>query len=228
MKYRAISSAGRASALHAECRQFEPVIAHQHHYKSVGVVMRSITDAVKSEDKWIELLEEIGRPISVFKAGHTVDVNDTMQIVSYQLKYDPGTNLGSATDILHPGEMLRLGIFEGKYLNDCIGELPKEWFKDAYENGSLSITKPNKNVNYFKGYQSRRPLCEWKANGWIKDHDPRGWYQWWCRYWLGRRISGYDEWQLGRRKSFVARHSAACQNHHYRRRQGLLQWGKLT
>jgi len=72
---------------------------------------------------------------------------------------------------LTPGEMLEMGVFEGKYCNDCREELPSEW----YMNARLSdVADPA--LNYF-GVKSRQPLSVWRQNGWIVGPDPRGWFQ---------------------------------------------------
>ncbi|MER2520754.1 MAG: hypothetical protein ABTQ34_08725 [Bdellovibrionales bacterium] len=124
-----------------------------------------------------------------------------------------------------PQEMLALGIFEGKYCNDCQNEFPANWFEHA----KISAT-PDPSMNYFK-IKSRLPLSQWQRKGWIFGPDPRGWFQWYCRYYLGRRIEDIDALQIKRWKAF-ARHSAQiranCMPHALncrpRQRQALLQW----
>jgi hypothetical protein len=39
----------------------------------------------------------------------------------------------------------------------------------------------DKSLNYF-GVDASQPLAEWKRKGWIHPDDPRGWFQWYCRY----------------------------------------------
>ena len=124
-----------------------------------------------------------------------------------------------------PAEMLKLGVFEGKYCNDCRDEFPAAWYRSA----RLS-DEPDASVNCF-GIKSRQPLSVWRQKGWIIDPDPRGWFQWYCRYYLGRRIPDVDARQIARWKSF-ARHAgqirANCEPHDLgcrpRQRQALLQW----
>lgn len=124
-----------------------------------------------------------------------------------------------------PQKMLELGIFEGKYCNDSQNEFPKEWFKKAKIS---EVADPS--FNYF-GIKSRQPLSIWRKKGWIIDPDPRGWFQWYCRYWLGRRIPKVDAVQIRRWRAF-ARHAAQvrinCLKHclacRPRQRQALLQW----
>lgn len=127
-----------------------------------------------------------------------------------------------------PKEMLALGVFEGKYLNDDTTEYPADWFKGAKTAGVDG--EPDITLNKY-GVKSRQSLKEWKAKGWIKPQDPKGWFQWYCRYYEGRRSSD-DARQIGRWRSFVARHQgqivANCKlsddKCRPRQRQGLLQW----
>ena len=127
---------------------------------------------------------------------------------------------------LSPAEMLELGVFEGKYLTDCLNEFPKRWFEKA----KMSFSVPDVSLNCF-GVKSRMGLSEWRAKGWIIEPDPRGWFQWYCRYYSGRRIPGVDEIQIKRWKAFK-RHKAQVERNcmpadatcRPRQRQALLQW----
>ena len=145
---------------------------------------------------------------------------------SYELSAAPGR--GFAEDFrpaFTPAEMLRLGVFEGKYCNDCRGEFPASWYAKA----RLSEV-PDPSLNCF-GVKSRQPLQVWRDKGWIIGPDPRGWFQWYCRYYLGRRLPKVDARQIARWKGF-ARHAgqirANCEPHDLdcrpRQRQALLQW----
>ncbi len=124
-----------------------------------------------------------------------------------------------------PSEMLAMGVFEGKYLNDCRKEFPQAWFSSA----KIS-EKPDVGLNYF-GVKSRQPLSVWKEKGWIIGPDVRGWFQWYCRYYLGRRIPEIDSVQVKRWRSF-SRHAgqirANCEPGNIlcrpKQRQALLQW----
>jgi hypothetical protein len=131
-----------------------------------------------------------------------------------------------------PQEMLELGVFEGKYLNDCVLEFPKEWFIKAIQAGTLSPESPDIQCNYF-GIKSRQSLTKWRENGWIpqteNDPDNRGWFQWYCRYWIGRRIPGLDEIQIARWRAFKRHYGQVKKNCHDlscrpKQRQALLQW----
>lgn len=163
-----------------------------------------------------------------YKIGAIVQVNDTMQTgYSYKIAAPAGENFREDfTPHFSPAKMLELGIFEGKYCNDCRDEFPADWFATA-KLGDV----PDAALNYFK-IKSRQPLSVWKQKGWIIGPDPRGWFQWYCRYWMGRRIDdGVDDMQIKRWRAF-ARHAAqvrkncpegwlACRP---RQRQALLQW----
>ena len=121
--------------------------------------------------------------------------------------------------------MLEWGVFEGKYCNDCMAEFPEQWFVNA----KISEV-PDPSVNYFE-IKSRQSLSVWRSKGWIIGPDPRGWFQWYCRYFLGRRISEIDILQIKRWRSF-RRHQAQVMNNcdqgdwscRPRQRQALLQW----
>lgn len=127
-----------------------------------------------------------------------------------------------------PEEMLQEGVFEGKYINAMKG-IPAAWKKLPKVVGPDD--PPDASLNKY-GIKSRQPLSAWKQNGWIKT-DKEGWFGWYIRYYLGRRLGGEDDWQIGRWKSFVSRHmgqlQAGCSlsdvNCHSKQRQGLLQWG---
>jgi hypothetical protein len=127
---------------------------------------------------------------------------------------------------LTPKEMLELGVFGGLYMTDCKNEFPKSWFKNAKLS---SDGKCHKELNYFE-ISASQPLSIWKAKGWIHTDDPRGWFQWYCRYYMGRRHTD-DERQIKRWKA-MTRHSAQVAYYcmqgdiHCRRkqRQALLHW----
>lgn len=129
---------------------------------------------------------------------------------------------------LAPYEMLSLGVFGGKYMTDCVDEFPSGWFESA----KLSPRKRDCDLNYFKVCASQS-LSVWRKKGWInEEHDPRGWFQWYCRYYMGRRLPEEDERQIKRWKAF-RRHAAQvrknCMEGDYscrpRQRQALLHWG---
>ena len=127
---------------------------------------------------------------------------------------------------LTPQEMLELGVFGGLYFSDRPEEFPKTWFKKA----ALSIDgKPHRELNYY-GVNASQSLSIWKSKGWIHKDDPRGWFQWYCRYYLGRRHED-DERQIKRWKA-ITRHAsqiahncrAGDQHCRPRQRQAILHW----
>jgi hypothetical protein len=126
---------------------------------------------------------------------------------------------------LSPGEMLELGIFGGKYMTDCRNEFPGSWFIRA----KLCSERHDLNSNFF-GVNTSQPLSVWSKKGWIHPDDPRGWFQWYCRYYMGRRHED-DERQIRKWKA-IKRHIAQIQNNCVRgelscrrkQRQAVLHW----
>ena len=126
---------------------------------------------------------------------------------------------------LSPKKMLELGVFGGSYFSRKINEYPKSWFVKA----KLS-KKFNVNLNRFK-VKSGLSRKEWLNKGWIFKEDPLGWFQWYCRFSLGRRISHIDEIQIKRWKNFT-RHVKAIEKNcdsgdltcRRKQRQAILQW----
>lgn len=185
------------------------------------------------------------RPLCWFRPGRRVAASDRMQRCRYTLECPPGRGFARGfRPQVAPARMLRMGVFEGKYLNDCVLELPREWTAAALRAGRLRPAAPDPAANHF-GVKSRLSLRAWRERGWIPaapgDPDVRGWFQWYCRYWLGRRDPRVDAVQIGRWRAF-ARHRgqilaayrregrarprtrAEKRAHRARQRQALLQW----
>jgi len=126
---------------------------------------------------------------------------------------------------LTPKQMLRLGVFGGKYMTDCRAEFPADWFRNA----RLCAERHDPKLNFF-GANASQPLAEWRRKGWIYREDPRGWFQWYCRYYMGRRCPD-DERQIGRWRA-IRRHLSQIERHcmrgdwdcRPRQRQALLHW----
>jgi hypothetical protein len=158
----------------------------------------------------------------------TIVVNDRMQTgYRYKLTAPAGRDFDPEfKPELTPKEMLELGVFGGKYMTDTRNEFPASWFTKA----RLSPSKRDPKLNYF-GIDASQPLSVWRQKGWIHDHDPRGWFQWYCRYYMGRRIPGEDGRQIGRWKA-MRRHIAQIRHNcdrgdfscRPRQRQALLHW----
>lgn len=201
------------------------------------------------------------RPLSYYRPGRKIVARDRMarlvglpEQYTYTLTEPPGRNFAPGFRPRYtPAQMLAMGVFEGRYLNDCTGEFPREWFEGALRRDKLRPGGADPSVNEF-GVKSRKSLQYWRAQGWIphadaptrgpgRDRDARGWFQWYCRYWLGRRVPELDAVQIRRWKSYGARHRGQIEasyralprgaapatradkrQHRARQRQGLLQW----
>jgi hypothetical protein len=158
----------------------------------------------------------------------TIHVKDRMQQgYSYELVAAEGEEFGEGFEPeLTPKEMLALGVFGGKYMTDTQGEFPKDWFDEA----KLSPKRRDPMLNFFK-VDASQPLSVWREKGWIFADDPRGWFQWYCRYYLGRRIEAEDKRQIGRWRA-MRRHIGQIRQNCERgdifcrpkQRQALLHW----
>ena len=156
-----------------------------------------------------------------------VVVNDRMQkCYVYYRTESVGHNFAPGfAPQLTPKEMLRLGVFGGKYIGDCRGEFPASWFAHA----RLCAERHDARLNYF-GVNASQSLAEWRRKGWIHPQDPRGWFQWYCRYYMGRRTR--DDARQIRRWRGIARHVAAIRKHcepgdldcRRKQRQAVLHW----
>lgn len=155
-------------------------------------------------------------------------VHDLMQRgYTYELTEPEGRNFDPEfTPELTPKEMLEAGVFGGKYMTDCAKEFPKHWFLHA----KLCHEKHDASLNFFK-VNASQPLSVWRKKGWIYHEDPRGWFQWYCRYYMGRRIPEEDKRQIKRWKA-IRRHIAQLRKNCTRgdwscrpvQRQALLHW----
>ena len=155
-------------------------------------------------------------------------VNDRMQKNYVYFRTEPpgGNFHPDFRPELTPRQMLAMGVFGGKYMTDCRREFPASWFAKA----KLSPGRRDPRLNFFN-VDASQPLAEWRRKGWIHSEDPRGWFQWYCRYYRGRRLPGEDERQIGRWKA-MRRHIAQLHRHcepgdlfcRSRQRQALLQW----
>lgn len=132
---------------------------------------------------------------------------------------------------LTPADMLTLGVFGGKYMRDCRAEFPDAWFVHA----KLAVgEKRDRTLNYF-GVDASQSLAVWQSKGWIYPDDPRGWFQWYCRYFMGRRLPDEDARQI-RRWKMMRRHLAQIAHNcrtgdiscRPRQRQALLHWAYDT
>jgi hypothetical protein len=159
--------------------------------------------------------------------GRWIEVNDLMQQgYAYRLTEPTGKHLDpDFRPGLTPKRMLALGVFGGKYMTDCAAEYPEDWFEKA----KLCPERHAAELNFF-GVNASQPLSVWRAKGWIYDDDPRGWFQWYCRYYLGRRCPD-DERQI-RRWRAIRRHVSQIEKNCHpgdlscrrKQRQAVLHW----
>jgi hypothetical protein len=160
--------------------------------------------------------------------GRLVVVNDKMQdgycyqrIARIDRDFDP-----EFRPELTPKEMLALGVFCGKYMTDTRAEFPASWFSRA----KLARAQRDCALNFF-GVDASQPLSVWRAKEWLHPDDPRGWFQWYCRYYMGRRLPDEDQRQIRRWKA-MRRHVRQIERHcapgdltcRRRQRQALLHW----
>lgn len=155
-----------------------------------------------------------------------IRVQDNLQTYQYTTTEHEGDNFSpDFTPDLTPQQMLEMGVFGGHYFQGYQDEFPTQWFKKA----KLSEYHETK-LNFFKvdASQSRQ---EWQRKGWIYEEDPRGWFQWYCRYYLGRRIPQEDKRQIKRWKQIhrhIAQIKKACTEGDVfcrpRQRQAVLHW----
>lgn len=158
-------------------------------------------------------------------------VNDEMQRgYSYELTEPIGKNFDlEFKPELTPGEMLELGVFGGRYMRDCQKEFPRNWFINAKLHPD-NVKGHSKELNFFK-VDASQPLSIWIKKGWIRKEDPRGWFQWYARYYMGRRLPDEDLRQIKRWKAMrrhVAQIRKNCQKGDAtcrpKQRQALLHW----
>ena len=166
------------------------------------------------------------------KPKHISVHDDLQQDYHYYLVEPEGENFDADfKPELTPGQMLELGVFGGLYLADCKKEYPRSWFVKAKLTSKDVTVEANHDAekNFFK-VNASQPLSVWQKKGWIHPQEPRGWFQWYCRYYRGRR-SEDDARQIKRWKS-IRRHIAQLKKHcrpkdmscHKKQRQALLHW----
>ena len=113
-----------------------------------------------------------------------------------------------------PEEMLREGCFGGSYwrplrsrrlgisVADDYNELPSSWYSGLDVSKFLTSPTYDIEINKYK-VASGQSIEEWEAAGWINHtYDVRGWFQWYCRFYMGRRCDD-DERQISRWKKCV-------------------------
>ena len=153
-------------------------------------------------------------------------VDKMQQGYEYELSEPIGENFDSEfKPELSPKQMLSMGVFGGKYMTDCKNEFPADWF----ENAKLCPEFHNPKLNFF-GVNASQSLAVWRKKGWIHPDDPRGWFQWYCRYFIGRRHE--DDQRQIRRWRAIKRHISQIKNNcetgdvncRIKQRQAVLHW----
>lgn len=137
-----------------------------------------------------------------------------------------------------PQQMFALGIFGGSYFRAIhsavtdrsytvaqaqeefpwLRELPEAWYASPRCQTGVNM------YGQFSGLSKEY----WETAGWITEHDPYGWVQWYCRFAAGRRCPD-DNRQIKRWKRFAGprgrmRRSALTPTV----RQALLQWAVIV
>ena len=140
----------------------------------------------------------------------TVTVNDKMQkgyryVLSGSRRARLRSRIQAATDAGRDAAAWR--VRAANIMTDCRREFPRSWFAHA----KLSPRGRDPSLNFF-GVDASQPLSEWRRKGWIHPDDPRGWFQWYCRYYMGRRMPDEDARQIGRWKA-IRRHVRQIQKH---------------
>lgn len=162
-----------------------------------------------------------------YNKGMRITVNDIMQKgYTYERTEPEGKNFDPQfTPDLTPKQMLELGVFGGKYMTDCQQEFPSSWFANAKLNHEFH----DATLNFFE-INASQSLQEWERKGWIHPDDPRGWFQWYCRYFMGRRHPD-DARQIKRWKAMrrhIGQIKANCHpgdiSCRRKQRQALLHW----
>lgn len=113
------------------------------------------------------------------------------------------------TPNLTPEEIIRAGSFGGtafqrhyssvlkQWLSETdFEEFPEAWYSNLDTSKYLTAEEYDKDINRYR-VRAGQSLKEWEANGWVHKQDPRGWIQWYFRFYIGRR-SADDERQIKR------------------------------
>ena len=111
---------------------------------------------------------------------------------------------------LTPKQVLRMGSFGGTYFRNiqsnvtgkkhsgknAIKSFPKDWLHGIDLEKKVLSQNYDKNVNTYK-VKCGSSLEAWETSNWIVKQDPYGWFQWYCRFYMGRRTKD-DQRQIDR------------------------------
>lgn len=158
-----------------------------------------------------------------------VEVDEQYQTgYGYELSEPVGQNFrDDFKPELTPQQMLQLGVFGGDYFKEVPSEFPADWFEGV----ELSSGRGGRKERNYYRVMASQPLSEWQRKGWIYEEDPLGWFLWYCRYYMGRRIDYEDDRQINRWKN-MTRHLSQVKKYcqpgdqlcRRRQRQALLHW----
>jgi len=111
-----------------------------------------------------------------------------------------------------PKEVLQAGSFGGTYFRPIYSsvtktkygpepwkELPEDWLQGLNIKTQVASIIYDNSKNKYKA-KCGASLEEWESSGWMRAQDPYGWFQWYCRFYQGRRTDD-DERQIGRWKN---------------------------
>ena len=111
-----------------------------------------------------------------------------------------------------PVKVIKEGAFGGTYFRVIYLGINGKWCRKSWKEYDQLKNIDQKfycsayydvSVNKY-GVKCGTSLRFWENKGWINEIDPYGWFQWYFRYWLGRR-SKDDERQINRWKKIVSR-----------------------
>jgi hypothetical protein len=125
------------------------------------------------------------------------------------------TSISNLLKVFHPNrtpeEVLRAGSFGGTYFRPITSAVTNisynsssvlkdtvesSWITNLDKHTMLTSTTYKPSINKFK-VKCGGSLGMWESSGWISDSDPYGWFQWYCRFYRGRRSSD-DARQISR------------------------------
>lgn len=102
------------------------------------------------------------------------------------------------TPNMTPKEVLQGGSFGGTYFRPIYSSITKQHYKDVWQElpedwlDGLNISKQVASSTYRENVNTYNVKCGgslemWESSGWIVPQDPYGWFQWYCRFYQGRR-----------------------------------------
>ena len=114
---------------------------------------------------------------------------------------------------ISPVEIIKTGAFGGTYFRDIYSGVNGKFYKNSWKEfkeleriGRKYYASDFYDVRVNKyGLKCGTSLRFWENKGWINKIDLYGWFQWYFRYWKGKR-SKDDERQIGRWKRITSRY----------------------